>query len=523
MPGYNSTAHTAPLMLGTRVDREADGVPSAAADGDDSAGVDDEDGVVFNTDVSVPGRLETVYVTSSAAGFLNGWIDFNRDGDFDAPEQIFTDRAVVSGVNRLTYTVPTGTALVPGDTSARFRLSSAIGQSTTPTGLAPNGEVEDYRRSLFDAAQEALEQCPRGSVPVPVGIIQNASLEDWERTFTNTSANSINNAEHWFDSHPSGGQYYVFSPSFDSGPAASVMPFRAGADGYGFLGGHSSNPNDSGEGASNTLAEPLVPGAAYVGFFSIGAGGHSRNGSGYLKMYGVDNPALGSLPGSPANLLTANNSEALYNTPVVSPAAAGTRSQWKLSTFSLRPSQAWDYLRLEVRNATPANNNTVAGQTWMTFDDFHMFLCDPIRDFGDAPATYGTTLGNNPAFHEVPDFDDAADTSPLMLGSTIDVEDDGIPGPAANGDDAAGTDDEDAVGAVSFPPGTTSPSVDVSVTNTTGGPATLHGWIDADGDGASKPTSTPPPTCPRARRAPRCNGPLCPLSRPTRSPISAFV
>ena len=30
----------------------------------------------------------------------------------------------------------------------------------------------------------------------------------------------------------------------------------------------------------------------------------------------------------------------------------------------------------------------------MTFDDFHLFLCDPIRDFGDAPASYGTVLGS---------------------------------------------------------------------------------------------------------------------------------
>ena len=37
---------------------------------------------------------------------------------------------------------------------------------------------------------------------------------------------------------------------------------------------------------------------------------------------------------------------------------------------------------------------------------------------------------------------------------------------------------------MTFASGTTSPSVDVSVTNDTGGPATLHGWIDADGDGA---------------------------------------
>ena len=68
LTGYNPAAGTAAPMLGTRVDDETDGAPSANADGDDAASTDDEDGVAFYTDVSVSGRLETVYVTSSAAG-----------------------------------------------------------------------------------------------------------------------------------------------------------------------------------------------------------------------------------------------------------------------------------------------------------------------------------------------------------------------------------------------------------------------------------------------------------------------
>ena len=421
------------------------------------------------------------------AGFLNGWIDFNRDGDFDeGSERVFSDRAVVTGVNRLTYSVPDEPAFVGGDTAARFRLTSAAGQATSPTGNAPNGEVEDYLRTLYDAEAAALAECPRGSFPTPVGIIQNQSFENRTGPFVNSgSPNTINFAEHWFDKHTAGGQYLLFRPDFDSGPPESATwPWRAGADGYGFLGGHSINPGDIGEGATNTLAEPMIPGAVYVGFFSSGAGSSQRNGSGYMKMFGVDNVNIGSIAQTGVIAHSATNSEALFDTPVVSPAPAGTRPQWKLSTFELRPSQPWPYFRVEARNAVPANNNTVAGQAWINFDDFHLYLCDPIRDFGDAPASYGTVLGNNPAFHEVPDFDDDDATAPLMLGDSLDVEDDGLAGVAADGDDADAADDEDAVGAVSFPPGTTSPSVDVSVTNTTGGPATLHGWIDADGDGA---------------------------------------
>ena len=486
VPNYNTVNNTAPLMLGAKIDVEDDGAPGAGANGDDSAGVDDEDGVVFNTDVSVPGRLETVFVTASAAGFLNGWIDFDRDGDFDGGvERIFSDRAVTTGVNRLTYTVPDEPDFVGGQTFARFRLSGSASQVTTPTGAAPNGEVEDYARTLFDAEGEALEQCPRGSFPRPVGIIQNPSFEDYEQEFSNGSANTINNAEHWFDAHPTGGQYYVFSPAFDSGPAESVMPFRAGADGYGFLGGHSSGPGDSGEGASNTLAEPMVPGAAYVGFFSTGAGGHSRNGSGHMRMFGTSDVNAGSIN---TTKLTAANSEALFDTPDVSPAAGGARPQWRLSTFRLRPTEAWQYFRVESRNQTPANNGSTPGQTWMSFDDFHLYLCDPIRDFGDAPASYGTMLGDDPAFHEVPDFDDGNNDAPLTLGDSLDVEDDGMPGTGSDGDDTDASDDEDGVAEpISVTVGE-APMVSVSVTNDTAQPATLAGWVDLNKSGTFEQT-----------------------------------
>ena len=46
--GYDAAAHTAPLMLGTTIDVDADGQPDATATGDDASEIDDEDGVVFS-------------------------------------------------------------------------------------------------------------------------------------------------------------------------------------------------------------------------------------------------------------------------------------------------------------------------------------------------------------------------------------------------------------------------------------------------------------------------------------------
>ena len=75
-----------------------------------------------------------------------------------------------------------------------------------------------------------------------MSIIQNPSFETRTQDFAyNGSARTINFAKNWYDSHPTGGQYFLFRPDFDSGPAESTTwPWRAGADGYGFLGGHTS-------------------------------------------------------------------------------------------------------------------------------------------------------------------------------------------------------------------------------------------------------------------------------------------
>ena len=128
--------------LGANRDSESDGVPSVAADADDTTGTpDDEDGVAFDTirvgqvDCSV-----TVNVQGGSAK-LDAWIDFNGDGSWGgAQEQIFASRSVVVGDNALTFDVPSWA--ITGDTYARFRLSTA--GDLGPAGPAADGEVEDY-------------------------------------------------------------------------------------------------------------------------------------------------------------------------------------------------------------------------------------------------------------------------------------------------------------------------------------------------------------------------------------------
>ncbi|BAO45571.1 GEVED domain-containing protein [Thiolapillus brandeum] len=155
---------TSTLYLGSCVDGEQDGIPGATDTGDDNAagspvagicsGTDDEDGVVF-VQPWVAGNNTDVTVTASAAGVLDAWADFNGDGDFaDAGERIASGVSVAAGANVLTVAVP-GTA-IPGNIHTRFRLSSA--GVPEPTGVAPDGEVEDHLVSLILSTDLMLEK-----------------------------------------------------------------------------------------------------------------------------------------------------------------------------------------------------------------------------------------------------------------------------------------------------------------------------------------------------------------------------
>jgi hypothetical protein len=128
--------------LGAARDAEADGAASTAADGDDLAGADDEDGAMFaglgilNTTAAV-----NIVMGNVTPAKVDAWIDFNRDGDWDdAGEKILDSVDVSNAMQTLNYTVPAG--ITAGDTYARVRLSTAGGLS--PTGLAADGEVEDH-------------------------------------------------------------------------------------------------------------------------------------------------------------------------------------------------------------------------------------------------------------------------------------------------------------------------------------------------------------------------------------------
>jgi PKD repeat protein len=154
------------IYIGNKVDAETDGQPNIPASGDDndifypSLG-DDEDGVLFTGTLYV-GKTASVTVTASVPGFLNAWIDFNKNGDWVAsPEHIFINQPLVAGSNPLSFTIP-ATAL-KGNTYTRFRFNTTGG--LIYSGLAFDGEVEDYRVHL----------CPFWN-PIPTDVIHSIQM-----------------------------------------------------------------------------------------------------------------------------------------------------------------------------------------------------------------------------------------------------------------------------------------------------------------------------------------------------------
>jgi hypothetical protein len=167
------------FFLGTTVDAELDGQPTPDATGDGA----DEDGVrirgvlLQGQSINV-GATIALEVLASAPGFLDAWIDFNRNGMFDAAidldgdgvidgtEHVANALQLVSGPNLVNIVVPDVPAALEdvllGTTFARFRFSSVGG--LLPTGPAIDGEVEDYMVVL--QRSDSLWQNPSNNLDV---------------------------------------------------------------------------------------------------------------------------------------------------------------------------------------------------------------------------------------------------------------------------------------------------------------------------------------------------------------------
>jgi uncharacterized repeat protein (TIGR01451 family) len=163
---YGSTGHSvgANIALGYGLvsDHEAAHQASTNADSDDNDGAssvkyDDEDGVRYNGQALngqtlQAGTTSNLDITTFGTGYLSGWIDLNRDGDFnDAGEKVINDRRITSS------TVSTSSApiTIPNSISAgtyyvRFRYTTTTGVAASGYSSS-DGEVEDYQITIAPA------------------------------------------------------------------------------------------------------------------------------------------------------------------------------------------------------------------------------------------------------------------------------------------------------------------------------------------------------------------------------------
>ncbi len=96
----------------------------------------------------------------------------------------------------------------------------------------------------------------------------------------------------------------------------------------------------------------------------------------------------------------------------------------------------WNGL-LDVCNGSAISVQIVTAHNSPSKDGESEIIVD-ATDYGDLPDSYGTTAGNNGANHLV-------QIRAPYLGALVEGENDGVPGPDADGDDLAALDDEDGL------------------------------------------------------------------------------
>lgn len=160
----------APFLGNLAPDSEPDGQPSTDAgatvtgdvDDGDGADSDDEDGVSFTDGIASGSSLSDAFTAtngSSTDGFVSAWLDINKDGVWDnATEKLANNLPIATG-NSASFPAAAGGFTAPataGNSYLRVRICDTVDQCNTPTGIAPNGEVEDVLVVIVDPEKPVI-------------------------------------------------------------------------------------------------------------------------------------------------------------------------------------------------------------------------------------------------------------------------------------------------------------------------------------------------------------------------------
>jgi len=456
------------FFLGVSVDVEPNGQPQAFALGDDNDGNDDEDGVAFTTPL-IPGQNATVNVTLSdptgGGGSLDAWIDFDLSGSFDAAEHICggVSCPLVAGVNTITFNVPAG-SLVGPVTFARFRLSRNGGLS--PTGLSPDGEVEDFRVFIVEPGESKMHY-PQLPDLTDTGIDVDMYWVPLADDFLCTESGPISEIVMWGsfadDDLPDAG---VGSLTFkvtiySDNPAGTVQPW--------------SMPKDT------LWTDTIYPGEYTVQLVHQGPEWWydpatywwmpANHNLAYRYNFFFDDPFIQQL-------------DSIYWVEIIDlprPPPDPEKDYtfgWKTSDIELRWNDDACVYIVDPAFGTP----WIVGWNALKYPPTHDYAGTTLDlafiikgpsdiDFGDASdPTYPTLLASNGARHNIDGV--------TFLGALIDAEPDGQPHPNALGDDNNNLADEDGIVFNQIIQG--SPA---QITVTTSIAGYLQGWMDFNADG----------------------------------------
>ncbi|WP_234999233.1 GEVED domain-containing protein, partial [Photobacterium andalusiense] len=431
------------LYLGTNAtDGETDAAsPNTFALGDDNnTGTDDEDGVVYgvlSTTQSDYSAVATITNNSANPAYLYAWIDFDRNGRFDR------DEFINSGV----ITVPAAS----GVTTETLSWSSMSGRSN---------DTNIYLRvrlthELFDDTVTSTTEDPRSYGATSSGEVEDhwilvtnsADKGDLEDTYSTSMA--VGGPWHTLD----GGQTFIGAQAPD---ADAVDQLSSVAEGDDNAGTDDEDATISGgqEGDTDYSTTITVTNTTGVNV--------------YLNAW-VDWNLNGSFEASE------------HVTTTVAPADTSKTLTWS-GLSPLVPAYYPMRIRLGdiILNATDFVGYGGDGE----IEDHRIFVAPaplgtaitPTEDYGDAPASYGTYEADDGAKH--------TPSASLFIGATeADPDSNGQPSVNADADDLTDFDDEDNLTIPVLSPSMTTWSLDVPVTNTTGGAATLYAWVDHDADG----------------------------------------
>lgn len=445
----NGARHVAVgAFLGTLRDTEPNGIPSDFANGDDTTGVNDEDGVEFLK--FLPGVSGEVQVTVNGnpndfPTHLAGFIDFDGDGLFNpfANETVVSQVINNAGTYNFTFSIPEE---IKGVGYARFRLGTDLVGVFGPidNGISKDGEVEDYVGLGFDygdANRQQDSEHPYFPFGYPVNIIDDGARHI--PTPTMLLGFTVTDQEN-------DGQPGLFA-------SRDNIEGREDEDGIEYLDGY--QVYYSGTNPANANRDLTVYAFPLGGEISLKP---LASQTGFINAW-VDFNGDGDWDDQNEHIFI---DEEVLSGPDYTTLSFTVPSDAKVG---------WTYVRyrfssnMNLKPTGPAKDGEV--------EDYLIAIL-PRLDFGDAPSSYGTKLLGGGAAHSISDY---------FLGNTVDAELDGIASANAMGDDNNNLSDEDGVIFLDALSAGNNASVEVISNVPAGNTGYLSAWLDLDQSGTWEP------------------------------------